>query len=117
MKHVGMNSHSKYQGNDIKGYRGLYHVNKGSYHQVNKKKFVDQVQKELQQKKINKQRKVHSGNKKNEHNLKQRKSQIKKRSLDSNHKKSKRHSKLKTYSNKQNTFEEQVFIQIGKFDL
>jgi hypothetical protein len=39
MKHVGMNSHSKYQGNDMNGYRGLYYVNKGSYH--HKKKFGD----------------------------------------------------------------------------
>ncbi len=102
MKHVGMNSHSKYQGNDMKSYGGLYYVNKGSYHRVYKKKFVDQVQRKLQQKSKNKQRKVHSGKKKNEHNLKQRKTQNRKRSSGFNHKKSERRSKSKTCLNKHN---------------
>jgi hypothetical protein len=102
MKHVGMNPHSKYQGNEIKSNRGLCYVNKGSYHWVYKKKFDDQVQRKFQQDRKNKQRKVHSVKKKNEHNLKHGKTQNEKRSSGFNIKKSKCCSKSKIYSNKCN---------------
>jgi hypothetical protein len=102
MKHVGMNLDSGYQRKDIKSYGGLYCVNKGTYHRVYKKKFVEQAQRKLKQVKRNKQRKVYSQKKKNEPNLKQKKAQKGKRSSSFNHKKSKRCVKPKTYRKKAN---------------
>jgi hypothetical protein len=102
MKHVGMNIHSGYQRKDIKSYRGLYCVNKGTYHWVYKTKFVEQAQRKLKQVKRNKQRKVYSQKKKNEPNFKQKKAQKGKRSSGFNHKKSQCCVKPKTYHVKGN---------------
>jgi hypothetical protein len=80
MKHVGTNSCTEYQRNDMKSYGGLYYAYKGSYHQVYKNRFFDE------QDRRKKQRKVHSVTK-NEHNLKHMKAQNQKRSFSFNHKK------------------------------
>jgi hypothetical protein len=96
------NTHSGYQRKDMKSYGGLYCVNKGTYHRVYKKKFIEQAQRKLKQVKRNKQRKVYSQKKKNEPNLKQKKAQEGKRSSGFNHKKSERCVKPKMYHVKGN---------------